>query len=99
MGVESYLVCEECKEYIDLHKSRGFLETFFCKKAPPAGIESDIKFNNYWDARGVWFSGQHQGHKLKWMSDADDSWWSEHLNLKQVWPHYDDLKRRSGEQA
>ncbi len=97
MGVEHYLVCGECKQYIDLHK-RYFFSALIQRKTPPIDYhkgDGSWGFNNYWDARGVWFLWKHKGHrKIDLWTNANDDWFDLEPNLEEVFKHKDDLKAR-----
>lgn len=101
MGVEHYIVCDQCKQYIDLHKAYGF-SSVINNHRPPVGIEcKETGFNDpklyggYWDARGLWFIWEHRGHSgIRMATDCADSWYDEMPYLKEVYPHYEDLKIR-----
>ena len=82
MGVEHYLVCHECKEYIDLHKVYKFNECLRTSDTPPQ-LEFDdnggpkTSLNNQWTVKGIWFLWAHRGHSnIKMHSDHDDDWFS-----------------------
>jgi hypothetical protein len=93
MGVEYYLVCDDCKEYIDLHKSYYFANVFGQGQsesnhpkfdAPDTGGIKD-RLDSFWAARGIWFLSRHIGHKrVNLMSDHDDDCFERMPNLKEV---------------
>lgn len=95
MGVEYYIVCNECKEYIECHKCYE-LSILLEKITPPVGYETDPKtWNYYWVARGVWFMWKHRGHKdIEIENDCYEGWYDKEPFLKEVFPHDDDLKLR-----
>lgn len=102
MGVEHYIVCKTCKEYIDLHKAYGFSHVIHGAR-PPVGIEcKETGFNdpklyngNYWEARGLWFLWHHRGHAgIEMHTDCEDNWFDEEPYLKEVYSHNDDIKIR-----
>jgi hypothetical protein len=101
MGVEHYLVCGECKEYIDLHKAYEFSHVIGCRR-PPVGVEcAETGFNDpvfkggYWAARGLWFLWTHREHKnVHMQTDCNDSWYDQEPYLKEVFSHKDDIKIR-----
>jgi hypothetical protein len=101
MGIEHYLVCGECKQYIDLHKAYGFYTT--CNSTtPPIGVDcGENGFNDsrlsggYWDGRGLWFLWKHRGHNgIDIRTDTEDKWYDDEPYLKEVFPHSEDLKIR-----
>lgn len=104
MGVEHYLVCNECKEYIDLHKAYEFSHVINSVR-PAVGLDcKENGFNdaglrgNYWESRGLWFLWKHRGHKnIEMCYDTSDDWYDLEPYLKQVFPHDDDLKIRQRE--
>jgi hypothetical protein len=95
MGVEYYLVCGECKEYIDLHKAYEF-SSVIRNATPLAGLPDDFVLRGgYWESRGLWFLWKHRGHKnIDLWSDTNDDWFDLEPNLKEVFSHNEDLKRR-----
>lgn len=101
MGVEHYLVCNQCKEYIDLHKAYSFSHVIGGAR-PPVGVDCEESgFNDsslrggYWDSRGLWFLWHHREHKgVEMYYDCNDAWFDLEPNLKEVFKHDDDLKIR-----
>lgn len=104
MGIEHYLVCKQCKQYIDLHKAYCFGMTL-TQPRPSPGVEGnfspwgyvqDIKLNGtYWETRGLWFLWQHRGHKdVELWTDDQDEWFGLKPHLEEVFKHADDLKLR-----
>lgn len=101
MGVEHCLVCEQCKEYIDLHKAYNFASVVRNER-PPVGIDCEESgFNDvvlrggYWESRGLWFLWQHRGHTgIDMKTDLEDSWYEDEPHLKEVFNHDEDLKIR-----
>jgi hypothetical protein len=101
MGVEYYLVCGQCKEYIDLHKAYSF-SMVICAQRPPVGADcKESGFNDvtlkggYWESRGLWFLWKHRGHKeIAAWSDTQDEWFDLEPNLVEVFPHEIDLEIR-----
>lgn len=98
MGTEHYLICDDCKEFIDLHKRYAF-DILLSAERPPIGNKDDCAGfgNKYWDARGVWFLWHHKDHgsriRMNW--DTNDDWYDvDRPNLKEVFPHEEDLKLR-----
>jgi hypothetical protein len=93
MGVEFYITCLDCKQYIDIHKAYRMNRLSY-NWAPPSKSEDDLMLNNpYWDSRGTWFLWKHVSHKIKMRSDAEDSWWQESAYFTEVFPYYDEEKR------
>lgn len=82
MGVEHYLVCNDCKQYIDLHKAYEFGMILRQNRPspgvkgdiPPYGYIQDIQLRgSYWESRGLWFIWQHRGHKgVEMRVDTDE---------------------------
>lgn len=100
MGVEHYLICETCKEYIDLHKAYEFSMVIGTPR-PPVGVDcKESGFNDvvlrggYWESRGLWFLWKHRGHKVELDTDCNDNWFDKEPYLKEVFSHNDDLKIR-----
>jgi hypothetical protein len=96
MGVEHYMVCMQCKEYIDLHK-RYFFSGLIQAERPPFDTEKieGWGLNYYWDARAIWFLWQHRGHAGVDMDyDTNDSWFDLKPYLKEMFPHNEDIKMR-----
>ncbi len=102
MGVEHYLVCGQCKEYIDLHKAYAFSANV-TNERPPAGakiyshnVQHDYYLNGgYWESRGLWFLWHHKGHQgIELMYDSNDDWYEKEPYLKEVFKHEDDCKLR-----
>ena len=93
MGVEHYVVCDTCKEYIDIHKNYQF--SFLTNtNRPPIGNEDDSILNSYWTSRAIWFMWNHRGHSVELWADSDDDWFDKEPYLKEVFNHNDDLKLR-----
>lgn len=94
MGVEHYLVCGQCKEYIDLHKSYEF-GMIINKDHPPVGVDcAETDFNDvvlrggYWESRGLWFLWHHRGHKdIELWTDSNDEWFDLEPNLIEKYSH------------
>lgn len=104
MGVEHYLVCEKCKEYIDLHKAYEF-NMVIQKDRPPVGIQCKetgfhdvITLGGYWESRGLWFLWKHREHPVQMHYDTTDDWYDLEPYLKEVFSHNDDIKIREREQ-
>lgn len=101
MGVEHYLVCHECKEYIDLHKSYEY-SMVVLKDRPPVGLDcKQSGFNDvvlrggYWESRGLWFLWRHRSHKnIELHTDCDDDWYDLKPHLQEVFPHEKDIEIR-----
>lgn len=97
MGIEHYLICDKCKEYIDLHKRYAF-DRILRKERPP--IVNEPGFGDggqYWDARGLWFIWKHRKHggRLRMQYDTVDDWYEmDEPALKEVYPHDEDIKLR-----
>lgn len=99
MGVEFYLTCKTCMQYIDLHKAYDF-HNIICRKTPPVGYEGDKEdLAYYWDGRGIWFLWNHREHKLEMNSDSNDGWYDLEPKLSEVFPHKDDLELRKNKQT
>lgn len=100
MGVLYYLECEQCKEFIDLHKARRFFDVCYCHRPATADDAYDEKHKitlldgGYWDGRGTWFLFRHIGHPIVVRSDHDEGWYDDMAYLKEVYPHNDDEKIR-----
>lgn len=93
MGVEYYLVCDKCKEYIDLHKGYSF--SILCGASRPP-VEVEYPLNAYWDGRALWFLWHHKDHGDEIYLTSDESnWYNEEPYLKEVFPHSEDLKKRN----
>lgn len=104
MGVEHYMVCHKCKEYIDLHKAYAFSAVLNDERPSygPEDVSSSmfrILNGNYWETRGLWFIWHHRSHgsELRLHVDTDNEWWNLEPNLKEVFPFKEDLKLRSNE--
>lgn len=101
MGVEYYVVCQQCKEYIDLHKAYAFSGVVDKERPPVAAECKETGFNEfelrggYWESRGLWFLWAHRGHAgIELHSDSDDLWHDMEPHLTEKYPHNDDLKIR-----
>lgn len=102
MGVEHYLVCNQCKEYIDLHKAYMF-DLVCTSVRPMSGDPScDSRYNlcklngNYWESRGLWFLWKHKEHVgIEMMYDVNDDWYDKEPYLKEVFKHEDDCELRA----
>ena len=95
MGVEYYLVCQECKEWIDLHKAYKFFSWVENWRPPKGG---DFTFNNYWDGRAVWFMWKHKEHKgIEVWTDCNDEWWNLRPYLTEVFEHRLDITPQAQE--
>lgn len=100
MGVEHYIVCNKCKEYIDLHKAYAF-SSVLRQERPPVGADcketgfcESVLRGGYWESRGLWFIWHHMGHELAEWTDTNDEWFDLEPNLKEIFSHNDDLKIR-----
>lgn len=101
MGVEHYIVCGQCKEYIDLHKAYAFAAVVRSHR-PPVGIECEetgfneaVLYGNYWESRGLWFVWKHRGHnEIELHTDADEDWYDLEPKLTEKFSHEDDLNIR-----
>lgn len=101
MGVEHYLVCYQCKQYIDLHKCYAF-SMVIEKDRPPIGVDAEeTEFNDvvlnggYWEARGLWFLWAHRGHtEINMWTDCIDEWFFLKPKLEEKYPYVEDLKIR-----
>lgn len=90
MGIEHYLVCNECKEYIDLHKCYTFYR--ICNNYRPPKPKDEGKFGSYWDARGLWFLWKHKGcGGVVMHTDCDEEWFDIEPLLKEVFPSEEDF--------
>lgn len=104
MGIEHFLVCTQCNEYIDLHKAYEFNRVLNSNSGrPPVGIDcKETGFNDsvlrggYWESRGLWFIWTHRNHggKIEQWYDSSDEWWDLSPHLTEVFPHRDDCKIR-----
>jgi len=101
MGIEHYLVCKKCKEYIDLHKAYSF-SMVIGKDRPPVGIDcKETVYNDvvlvggYWESRGLWFLWNHKAHDIEVWTDSQDAWFDLEPNLTEKFPHNEDLKIRA----
>lgn len=95
MGVEHYVVCNQCKEYIDIQKSYAFYLHSVADRPPIDDPDGSMKMGGYWSGRGVWFMYQHRGHQgVEFDSDSNDNWFNKEPYLKEVFPHDEDLKLR-----
>lgn len=103
MGVEHYVVCGQCKEYIDIHKSYAFRVKTEDER-PPVGVEIYLQDNvqhdylltgGYWETRGFWFLWKHKEHRdIEIWTDSKDEWYDLEPNLKEVFKHEEDLDIR-----
>lgn len=102
MGVEHYLICKKCKEYIDLHKAYAFSAVLSAER-PPVGVDSkESGFNDvvlrggYWESRGLWFIWKHREHgsEIEMQTDANDHWYDIEPHLTEKFSHNDDCKIR-----
>lgn len=105
MGVEHYLVCRQCNQYIDIHKSYSFSLVIGLER-PPVGCQcAETGFNEsllnggYWESRGLWFLWHHRGHKgIEMLTDSYDEWFQIEPILEEKFPHDDDLEIRKKNQ-
>ncbi len=96
MGVEYYLVCKQCKEYIDLHKAYEFSRTITRQRPEPGKPNDDYTRGGYWESRGVWFLWKHRSHSdVEMHTDVQDDWYDLEPYLKEVYPHSEDIKLRT----
>ena len=105
MGVEHYLVCKTCKQYIDLHKAYEFGRIIY-RETPPSGAGQvidksgsdgkDFIRGGYWESRGLWFLWKHREHcpGVALWTDSNDDWYDLEPKLEEVFRHEDDLKLR-----
>jgi hypothetical protein len=102
MGIEHYLVCHKCKEYVDLHKSYEF-GMILRTDRPPVGVDcQETHFNDvflrggYWESRGLWFIWHHKDHgsELKMWTDDEEEWFDIEPSLIEKFAYNDDLKIR-----
>lgn len=104
MGVEHYLVCKKCKQFIDLHKCYAF-SAILSRETPPSGAAHKYDptgaggdyflRGGYWESRGVWFLWKHREHKgVELLNDCADDTYDEIEKLEEVFSHEDDLKLR-----
>lgn len=92
MGVEHYLVCKQCKEYVDIGKSYAFNSCLNdSRDTAPKNIVLNVDYgtktslNNQMTIKGIWFLWKHRGHKgIYATSDHCDEWWNEEPYLKEV---------------
>ena len=89
MGVEYYMVCNKCKEYIDLHKSYYFAGLLYGDSPPgPKGTPNEYiknSLDSFWAGRGIWFMWRHKDcGKLKMHSDHDYDWFEFEPYLNEV---------------
>ena len=102
MGVEHYVVCRQCMEYIDLHKAYEF-GIVVRSERPPVGVDcKETGFNDvvirggYWESRGLWFLWKHRGHEgIDLRTDSDEKWYDDEPHYKEVFSHDDDCKIRA----
>lgn len=94
MGVEHFLVCYDCKQYIDLHKAYSF-DRVLKEERPAIGIDDTGSIvGDYWDTRGLWFIWNHRSHDLKMNYDSCEEWYDLKPKLEEVFPYEEDLKLR-----
>lgn len=100
MGVEHYIVCKTCEEYIYLNKAYYFSAVLGAER-PPVGINGEetgiwesVLVGGYWESRGLWFIWHHRGHTLEAWDDCSDPWHDYEPNLKEVFPSVEDDKIR-----
>ena len=86
MGVEYYVVCKDCKEYIDIHKCESFTNSMSGELPPSPKDEPGRLSGSWWEKRGVWFTWRHRRHDIELRSDHDDDWFNDKPYLKEVWP-------------
>lgn len=104
MGVEHYIVCRQCKEYIGLHKAYEFAHVIRANR-PGVGFDcketgfSDSKLKGtYWESRGLWFLWHHRGHsEIELWTDYSEEWFNLEPYLKEVFSHNEDIKIRERE--
>lgn len=105
MGVEHYLVCRQCKHYIDLHKAYAFAQILWMER-PPAGCDcKESKCNHvtlrggYWESRGLWFLWNHLSHKdVELLTDLNDAWYDLLPYLEEKFPYEKDIAIREQEE-
>lgn len=88
MGVEHYMVCDKCKQYIDLHKAYWLSQTINNYRPPlwETVNKEDAPFQKYWNGRALWFLWHHKNHgeSIKMWFDTSDEWWSICYELEEV---------------
>lgn len=105
MGVEHYMVCKQCKEYIDLHKAYVFNRAVVNAPRPAPALKGWVKEismdgdellnGGYWETRAAWFLWEHRGHTgVDMHYDCNDEWYELEPHLKEVYRHEDDIKLR-----
>lgn len=96
MGIEHYVACGQCKEYIDIHKAYNFAALFRSEAPYPTEPQYPPEFGHddfkgYWAARGVWFLAHHRGHSgVELWTDTQDEWFDLEPTLKEVFRHEDE---------
>jgi len=97
MGVEHYLACSKCKQFIDLHRAYAFAG-LLDRKTPP--VSDDYTGNAYWTGRGIWFLWNHKNHgeHMFLSTNAGDDRIDENPAYSEVFPHEDDLRLRKNQQ-
>lgn len=92
MGVEHYLVCEKCKQYIDCHKC--YMTVMICDNPSPIIDGEQTIIEGYWGGRALWFLWQHKSHGkyVKWYRDTNDNWWDLMHQLEEVHIHGEQKK-------
>jgi hypothetical protein len=94
MGIEHYLVCNQCKEYIDCHKNYKF-KYMIEQDRPPFDFNDEVDFASYWSNRAVWFLWNHRGHEgIEIHLDCNDECYDLRPYLKEIYPHDEEMKLR-----
>ena len=86
MGIEYYIACKKCKEYIDLHKAFEFYSVISKDRPPLDDSAGEVLSGGYWESRGLWFLYRHKGHDVAIYSDVKDAWHDIKLRLTEVFP-------------
>lgn len=92
MGVEHAAKCDDCKEWIDLHKL--YCSRLAARKSPFVdGSDIDVvRRDAYWFQRWTWFLLNHWGHKVGMDYDTGDTYYEMTAKYKELWPHDEDCK-------
>lgn len=89
MGVEHYLTCHKCKQFIDCHKCYRTSRLFHNSAVPTKDETTWIE--PYWGSRAFWFLAQHKDHgdQVVFTCDCDEEDAKHNLGYEEVLKHKD----------
>lgn len=94
------VVCDTCKEWIDVHKR---WDVYFAaietpwpyEDRPDPYVDYAESINRYWGGRAIWFIWHHRKHDIRWLTDSQyDDYYKVADSYKEVFTHEDDVRLR-----